>query len=198
MADFNYVQYWEEHYQAGGNSGSGSYGILAEWKAKIINGFLESHHVESVIDFGCGDGNQISLIHYPKYLGLDVSLKSIELCLGRFINDSNKAFQHYESGKTQLPHCDLAVCLDVLYHITDEKDYFTTLNDIFLSSEKFIILYTTLESYKYQVLKPYAGMYHRNTLEHLKRYPEWGIEIIKQKYPEKSGSDFLILIKEEL
>lgn len=196
--NFDYIKYWNDHYQAGGKSGAGSYGVLAEWKAEIINHFLQTHPVETVVDVGCGDGHQASLINYPLYLGVDVSLISVEMCRNLFKNDVNKSCQLYEPGKTLLPHCDLVVCLDVLYHITDERDYFITLQDIFRSSQKYIILYTTLEGYKHQGLKPYAGIYHRDILSHLDRFPEWKREIIYQKYPRLSVADFIILIKEEL
>lgn len=198
MTNFDYIAYWDEHYRAGGKSGAGSYGILGEWKAEIINSFLKTHSVESVVDVGCGDGHMVSLIDYPRYLGFDVSLKSIEICRNLFQDDPNKEFHLYETGKTVLPPCDLVVCLDVLYHITDEKDYFTTLDDIFLSSCKYVVLYTTLEAYKNQGEKPHAGMFHRDTLSHLKKYSGWKANIIKQKYPKGSIADFLILAKEEL
>src|SRR5437660_1578196 len=65
--------YWEGRYVEGGDSGHGSYGFLAAEKARFLNAFIEKHHVASVIEFGCGDGNQLSLARYPRYLGLDVS-----------------------------------------------------------------------------------------------------------------------------
>jgi len=198
MANFDYIKYWDVHYQTGGKSGAGSYGFLGEWKAEIINHFLQTHPVETVVDVGCGDGHMVSMIDYPRYLGFDVSLKSIEICRNLFQGDPKKEFHLYETGKTTLPPCDLVTCLDVLYHITDEKDYFAILDNIFSSSHKYIILYTTLEGYKYQGEKPQAGMFHRDTLSHLKKYTGWKNEIIKQKYPGRSGADFIILKKEEL
>ena len=33
--------YWKERYKTGGNSGSGSYNHLSEFKAKILNDFIE-------------------------------------------------------------------------------------------------------------------------------------------------------------
>ena len=76
---FNSKNYWEEHYQAGGNSGSGSYGRLASFKALIINEFVSENQISSVIEFGCGDGNQLALANYPEYVGLDVSPTTIKI-----------------------------------------------------------------------------------------------------------------------
>lgn len=49
--------YWESRYQEGGNSGHGSYGELAQYKADFLNSFVQENHVESAIEFGSSDGN---------------------------------------------------------------------------------------------------------------------------------------------
>ena len=61
--------YWENRYVADGNSGPGSYGDLAIFKAKILNEFIGTKNVQSVIEFGCGDGHQLSLARYPRISG---------------------------------------------------------------------------------------------------------------------------------
>nr|BFF27640.1 hypothetical protein GCM10025732_56050 [Glycomyces mayteni] len=52
--------YWEKRYADGGNSGGGSRGTNAEFKAEVLNKFTAEHGIESVIEFGCGDGEQLS------------------------------------------------------------------------------------------------------------------------------------------
>ena len=42
--------YWETRYQAGGNSGDGSYRALAAFKAEVLNAFVARHGVQTVID----------------------------------------------------------------------------------------------------------------------------------------------------
>ncbi len=74
------AKYWNGRYKAGGNSGIGSYGRLAEFKAEIINNFVADYEIHTVIEWGCGDGNQLSLAQYPQYIGFDVSLKSVKMC----------------------------------------------------------------------------------------------------------------------
>ena len=65
--EFKSSKYWNERYKHGGNSGDGSYGHLAEYKAEIINDFIEENQIHNIIEFGSGDGNQLkymlSLIH---------------------------------------------------------------------------------------------------------------------------------------
>ena len=64
------AEYWENRYSAGGHSGVGSYGSFAEFKADVLNQFVSTNRVQTVVEFGCGDGNQLSLAKYPKYIGL--------------------------------------------------------------------------------------------------------------------------------
>ena len=78
--DFKSREYWEERYSQGGNSGAGSYGHLAEFKAEVINGFIEQHEIKNVIEWGCGDGNQLGLFRCEEYIGYDVSETAIEIC----------------------------------------------------------------------------------------------------------------------
>jgi len=76
-------EFWEKRYKKMGTSGPGSYGKFAEFKAEIINTFVKNNDINSVTEFGCGDGNQLSLLKVPKYIGLDVSKSVIKM---EFIN----------------------------------------------------------------------------------------------------------------
>ena len=88
--------YWEARYAAGGNSGKGSGGVFAEFKAEIVNTFVREHDIASVIDFGCGDGAQLALAEYAKYIGLDTSKTAVEMCRDRFKDDRTKTYLHSE------------------------------------------------------------------------------------------------------
>ena len=72
--NFNSSKYWDDRYKKGGNSGDGSYNNLAIFKSQIINSFLlhTTNSIESIIDYGVGDGNQLSLLNLAdkKYIGL--------------------------------------------------------------------------------------------------------------------------------
>lgn len=87
--------YWERRYAAGGTSGSGSYGRLAQFKAEILNAFVSENDVRTVLEFGCGDGHQLGLARYPSYTGLDVSATAVQLCKERFADDPTKSFFVY-------------------------------------------------------------------------------------------------------
>jgi hypothetical protein len=38
--------YWDKRYKTGGNSGTGSYNNIAEFKAKIVNDLLKKYEVK--------------------------------------------------------------------------------------------------------------------------------------------------------
>ena len=67
---FDTATYWEFRYANNGNSGAGSYGKLADFKAKVINGFIHENELNTILEFGCGDGNQLSLAKYNSYICL--------------------------------------------------------------------------------------------------------------------------------
>jgi hypothetical protein len=109
--------YWERRYKARGNSGIGSYGKFAQFKAEVVNAFVADRGIRSVIEFGCGDGNQLRLAGYPQYLGFDVSQTAMGLCKATFQSDPTKSFKlmrEYANEKA-----DLTVSLDVIYHFID-------------------------------------------------------------------------------
>ena len=82
------ADYWENRYKSGGNSGAGSYGQLCEFKADVINTFVAKNNIMTVMEFGCGDGNQLSYSNYPEYVGYDVSETAIDICKKKFVKDN--------------------------------------------------------------------------------------------------------------
>jgi hypothetical protein len=193
----NYVEYWNERYNAGFTSGKGSYADLAMFKADTINNFVKKNLIETVIEFGCGDGNQLKLMQYNKYLGLDVAYSAIEKCRDIFINDTSKSFILYNPKvfvNKGFFRADMVICLDVLYHIIPEDDYLKTLDDIFSCSANYVILYTDIDEYEKTPYKEGSHVFHRNTLKYLKNYPDFSlVDILQNKFPDISWASFIIL-----
>lgn len=198
-------KYWENRYKSGGNSGSGSYSNLAIFKAEIINSFVEQHKIKRVIEFGCGDGNQLSLGEYTYYTGLDVSKSAIKLCIERFRDDKNKSFFRYNSKNTNQiinSACyDLALSLDVIYHLTEDEIFESYMMDLFNSSSKYVIIYSS--NFDDQII-PHVK--HRRFTDWIKNNLHlWKlIETIENKYPYSSEkpdntsyADFFIYTKEK-
>lgn len=133
--------YWEDRYAVGGNSGVGSYGLFAEFKADILNKFVADHHVQTVIEFGCGDGNQLGLANYPKYLGFDVSDTAISKCCEAYRSDESKSFRLL-SGYHQ-DKADLTLSLDVIYHLVEDGIFEDYMRLLFDASDRYVIIYSS-------------------------------------------------------
>ena len=202
---FDSKKYWEDRYVNKNNSGAGSYGRLALFKAEVINDFIEKNKVGSVIEFGCGDGNQLSLLKIPKYIGLDVSKKSVGLCSEIFAADNNKSFFLYDPqyfiDKTKVFEADLTMSLDVIYHLVENEVFEKYMQDLFLCSKKYVIIYSSdtddQRGFRAQhvLLRKFSSWVETNA-------SNWKlITKIKNKYPlnnnpeEESLSDFYIYTK---
>lgn len=187
-------KYWETRYLDGGNSGCGSYGKLACFKAQVINEFINFYKIKSVIDFGCGDGNQISLLKLPKYIGLDVSKTAIVLCQSKMKDDKNKKFFLYNQKKFKksLFKSELGISLDVIYHLVEDDVFFKYMNDLFDSSTKYVIIYASNRNLKqsFHVKQRKFATWIKNNK------PEWKfVKKISNKYPRLSIADFYIFKK---
>lgn len=141
------MEYWERRYEQGGTSGAGSYGRLADFKAEVLNAFVKERQVQSVIEFGCGDGNQLSLAHYPSYVGLDVSKTAVSHCGMRFADDPNKSFFLYAPGcyfdRVGIFSADLGISLDVCFHLIEDEIYHSYMQDLFSSSRRYVAIYSS-------------------------------------------------------
>jgi hypothetical protein len=141
------VRYWERNYARGGTSGDGSYGALGQAKADFLNDFVTDHAVRSVIEFGSGDGNQLSLAEYPRYVGLDVSQTALEICKRRFADDPTKSFFLYDGNcfvdRSGLFASDLALSLDVVYHLVEDSVFETYMHHLFAAGRRYVIVYST-------------------------------------------------------
>lgn len=140
-SEFHSGSFWDKLYRENGRSGYGSYGSLAEFKAKILNEFVEKKQIETVIEFGCGDGNQLSLADYPDYIGFDVSETAVELCKNKFGKDSSKQFRHISEFNSQV--ADLSLSLDVIYHLIEDEVFEQYMSNLFSSSKKYVVIYSS-------------------------------------------------------
>jgi len=191
--------YWEKRYEKGGNSGPGSYGKFARFKADVLNDFVAKHNVASVIEFGCGDGSQLSLAHYPSYLGIDVSSKIVNFCMEKYANDSTKSFIQLEEYRGQ--KAQLSLSLDVIYHLVEDSAFESHVGALFDAAEKYVIVYSSDTDDNRDIQGPHIR--HRKWTEWVEvNRSEWKLSsVIPNKYPyrgdgtEGSFADFFIFEK---
>lgn len=181
-------EYWEERYARGGNSGDGSYGELAAFKAEFLNRMIEQQEIRSVIEFGSGDGNQLKLAEYPSYLGVDVSSTAIAQCRRTFRDDPSKKFLLLSdyTGKT----AELALSLDVIYHLVEDAVFESHMRDLFDAAERFVVVYASNTDRQDRIQSPHVR--HRCFTEWVARErPDWKlVDTIKNpmSYNPKTGA----------
>lgn len=177
-------------------SGRGSYGRLAEFKAETLNAFVRQHRVSNVVEYGCGDGNQLRLADYPAYVGFDISAEALSLCREIFRGDPTKSFRllsEYAGEKA-----DLALSLDVIYHLIEDEVFESYMKRLFDSSDRFVIIYSSNTEQQDQRIAPHVT--HRKFTKWIEENVRaWKlIRHIPNKYPYSahdntgSFSDFYI------
>ena len=197
--NFSSSNYWDSRYRNNGSSGRGSYGHLAAFKADFLNGFVIDKNVESVLELGCGDGNQLSLALYPSSGGLDVSKKAIEMCKKIFLKDSSKSFSLLSEDKHS--KAELILSLDVIYHLVEDDIFVEYMSSLFDRSLEWVVVYSSNFTCPDQGVSEHVK--HREFVEWVKlNRKDFSLyQVIPNKYPldrfRETGSfaDFYIFRK---
>lgn len=169
----------------GGTSGRGSYGELAAFKAGVLIGLVEQYGVRSVVEFGCGDGHQLSLVAYPRYLGLDVSRAAIQRCVARFADDATKSFMRYDpeafADRGGFLTAELALSLDVIYHLVEDVVFERYMRHLFGSATRVVAVYSSDSDAPY----PEPHIRHRRVTAWVSAHlPEWRlVRRVPNPYP---------------
>lgn len=197
----NSAQYWEERYARNGTSGSGSYGRLARFKADTINAFVHNHGIETVAEFGCGDGAQLELADYPNYIGFDVSPTAVQMCRRRFAAKENYEFYLVGSRDyNQLSSVECALSLDVIYHLVEDDVYENYMRKLFSSSRRHVVIYSHAFDEEYVGTHELGRDFRKWVSQHA---PDWAlVSITTNPYPwdakdphDTSRADFYFYIK---
>ena len=117
------------------------YRILTEQYAKLLAN-LDLEDVKTILDCGFGDGHFLKFFseNYPnkKLTGVDISpaaKEKIDVVPQKQLHISDLASLKLDKK------FDLVHCFDVLYHILDEADYRTALQNLADHSDKYVILH---------------------------------------------------------
>ncbi len=182
MASLEDKLFWNNRYANGRNSGAGSYGEMLEKKLKWLKGL----DIQTICEIGCGDfnfGHNLMKL-YPKayYIGQDIS---------EYIIDKNrKDFLQYQftTDMKELIQADLTLCIDVLFHITDDREY----EDLLTNIENNWTKYLAITAYEYE--NPHTSPHVKIRKFDPKRYGE---PIIRE-IAEENGSLMFYLFKKSI
>lgn len=193
----NSSQYWDDRYNTGGNSGAGSYGRLARFKADVLNDFVIKHGISSVVEYGCGDGAQLELANYPEYTGFDVSPQAVTLCRNKFSGRQNYQFFETKTLLDKEGSFDLALSLDVIYHLIEDDVFDAYMKRLFAASKNFVIIYSNNIDKKFDAPHVRGRKFTQWCDENAKRWTLF--QVIENRYPydpaepnDTSHSDFYI------
>jgi hypothetical protein len=176
-------QFWLARYRLGGDSGAGSFGGLADFKATLLNEFVRAHGITSVVELGFGDGNQLALFDFPHYTGYDISPDALGRCRVRFACDETKSFHLLNGPPTQ---ADLSLSLDVIYHLVEDDVFEDHMNRLFGSATRFVAIYSSNDERQ----STSRHVRHRRFSEWIdSNRPEWTLlEVVANPFPG-DGSD---------
>ena len=177
-------RYWEQRYAEGRDSGPGSTGHLAAFKADFINTFIRKNNIKTVIEYGCGDGLQLELACYPNYTGFDVSPSAIALCKEKFKANKTMVFKLMSEYKGE--KAELILSLDVIYHLVEDDIFHRYMERLFSSSDGYVIIYSS--NTDNNVSDQPRHVKHRKFTKWVERHaPVWEfIEHIPNQYPYTS------------
>lgn len=194
------ANYWELRYRSGGHSGLGSRGVLAEFKAEVVNTITSASNFTTAIEFGCGDGVQAGFLQVPDYLGIDVSPTAVALCRERFQGQSGRQFLHASEYSGQ--RAALALSLDVVYHLVEDEVFERYMTQLFDAAQQMVVIYSSDPDH--DVGTPYPHVKHRAVSAWVARNRSDAVfvGVIPNRYPyhqdpvNGSHSDFLLFRKQ--
>ena len=145
----NSSQYWEDRYYYGGNSGSGSYYKNAAEKADYLNAKIDQFDIDTIVDIGCGDGNNLKLFKIQNYYGFDVSKTIISQNKREFKNDRSKQFliidENFDKNLSNIRNQKnikkiICVSFDVIGHLVEDEIYDNQLKSFDLVNPDYLII----------------------------------------------------------
>ena len=178
---FSSERYWLGRYAGPDPGGWGSKGELAEWKAEYINRFVHEHGVTSILELGCGDGEQLALYDFEgiAYAGLDV-ITAVQDAEARFAGREGMLFGTL--GELEGVGADLTMSVDVIYHLVEDEVYEAHMARLFDSARRFVLIYSSDR----EETPGDAGVHCRTRAftAWVKRRPEWKLmEREPNRYP---------------
>lgn len=186
---FDIYTYWNKRYLHGENSGKGSYGSFAEFKAEALSDFVSSNKINSISDLGCGDGANFKMIDFKgTYNGYDVSDYIINF---QKINNQNPNWQFYHLGSNKSFDCitpaELTLSMDVILHLVNDEDYEIYMKALFNASTKFVGIFNTSTDISPKKMARHNKFRDENTWI-MKNRDNW---LLEKRYAPSSKYNFL-------
>ena len=170
-------------------------GRLADFKAAFLNAFIRGNSIASVIAFGCGDGNLLSLLSVTDFTGVAGSPGILDRCRSRFAGRGYR-FVDFD-GLADVQMAELALSLDVIYHLAEDDVFEKYMRDVFMFATNFVIVYSSNHDGDAEA----SQLRHRCVTDYVRRwFPDWSLlALVPNLYPfdpqspeDTSFCDFLV------
>jgi SAM-dependent methyltransferase len=117
-----YAENWWGGRKGGFFSGEGSDSLYATPYAQLVRQFIRRHHIERVVDLGCGDFRVGALLVSPDihYIGVDVVEDLVKRNSERYSSERVE-FRCADITAESLPPADLCLIRQVLQHLSNEE-----------------------------------------------------------------------------
>ena len=199
---FDSKNYWNMRYAKEGNSGLGSYGAHAENKANFVNQAVKDYNINTIIEFGCGDGNQLKFYQFKKYLGLDLSPVAINMCNQIHGSDGTKSFMLFDPKSfvnNKFITADMVLSSEVIFHLTEKNVFDNYLKNLFLAANKLVLIIST--NHNENGDSP-THIFHRKFTDEIeKSFPTWKrVTVFPSEYAETNrifGEYFHLFVKQD-
>ena len=110
------------------------------------------------------------MINCHKYRGNDISETIIQNCKKQFENDLTKEFLILSDYEPKI--FDLAISLDVIFHLDEDENFENHMKLLFESSNKFVLIYSSNFEKLNLFLKPHIR--HRKFTDWMnENVPDW-------------------------
>ena len=132
-------RYWNRRYKRNLGSGSGSRGALAQYKVEFINDIFERLEVGSCLDFGAGDGFVASGLQARQLEVTDISK------VARKQLSTEYGLRVVHPFCLNLKRYDMVISLDVLFHITSQKEFLRYMRKMTAMADRYILIYSAVK-----------------------------------------------------
>jgi hypothetical protein len=164
--------FWDRRYASGNHSGRGSQGVAGIAKARHVNKVVRQRGITSIIDWGVGDGEVMSHIQVDNltYIGVDISATALDRLRRKFGRQRTFVLAEGIAGL----HAEMAISLDVMYHLVGDDEYSTYLSRLFGSADRVVLIYSTDFDDEGRTSAPHIRRRHW-TPDVEARFPEWSL-----------------------
>ena len=195
MPKYSERSFWDRRYREGGNSGAGSRGQEAIWKAEKVVRIARRDRIHSILDFGSGDGHVARAVvrglpGSVSYRGVDISPTTV-LAASKGA-PGNMTFEVADITEQFEGSADMVLCLDVLFHLSTAEKHRAAIDVICRSFRSVAIVAAWNES----ILQEYGGKFADHTFFRPFEVPD-GIEVFARVIPSCPSKTLYVLHHKE-